>query len=72
MSKLLDLMKKLGSDAALSAEYVKDPEGVMQRAGLSDEERKAMLDKDYEAIKRLTGLKDGQFATNHSIRCYEQ
>lgn len=72
MSKLLDLMKKLGSDAALSAEYLKDPEGVMQRAGLSDEERKAMLDKDYEAIKRLTGLKDGQFATNHSIRCYEQ
>lgn len=71
MSKLLDLMKKLGSDAALAAEYGKDPEGVMLRAGLSDEERKAMLDKDYDAIKRLTGLKDGQFATNHSIRCYE-
>ena len=39
--------------------------------GLSDEEQRAMLDKDYDAIKRLTGLKDGQFATNHSIRCYE-
>lgn len=71
MSKLLDLMKKLGSDAALEAEYGKDPEGVMRRAGLSDEEQRAMLDKDYDAIKRLTGLKDGQFATNHSIRCYE-
>ncbi len=39
MSKLLELMRKLGSDAALAAEYDKDPEGVMQRAGLADEVR---------------------------------
>lgn len=71
MSKLLELMRTLGRDAALAAEYEKDPVGVVQRAGLSDEEQRAMLDKDYDAIKRLTGLKDGQFATNHSIRCYE-
>lgn len=72
MSKLLDLMRKLGSDAALAAEYDKDPEAVMQRAGLSDAERRAMVEKDYTAIKRLTGLTDGQFATNHSIKCYEK
>lgn len=71
MSKLLDLMKMLGSDAALAAEYEKDPEGVLQRAGVSDEERKAMLDSDYGKIKSLTGLEDGQFATNHIIRCYD-
>lgn len=71
MSKLLDLMRRLGSDAALAAEYAEDPEGVMQRMGLSDEERAAMLDKDYEAIKRLTGLEDGQFSTNHSVVAYE-
>src|SRR3546814_6457769 len=68
MSKLLDLMKKLGSDAALAAEYDKDAERVMQRAGLSDEERRAMVAKDYTAIKKLTGLEDGQFATNHTIK----
>lgn len=72
MSKLLDLMRKLGSDAALAAEYEKDPEGVMQRAGLSDDERKAMSDKDYAAIRKLTGLTDGQFATNHVIIAYDE
>ena len=36
-SKLLDLMRRLGSDAALAAEFDKDPETVIQRAGLSDE-----------------------------------
>lgn len=71
MSKLLDLMRRLGSDAALEAEYLEDPDAVMRREGLSDEERIAMLEKDYEAIKRLTGLVDGQFATNHSIKAYE-
>ncbi|TDK28395.1 hypothetical protein E2F46_00425 [Luteimonas aestuarii] len=71
MSKLLDLMRRLGSDAALASEYADDPEGVMLRMGLSDEERTAMLEKDYEAIKRLTGLEDGQFSTNHSIKAYE-
>ena len=72
MSKLLDLMRKLGSDAALAAEYGKDPDGVMQRAGLSEEERKAMSEKNYAAIKALTGLADGQFATNHVVRAYDQ
>lgn len=70
MSKLLDLMRKLGSDAALAEEYRRDPDAVMRRSGLSDEERAALHDKDYESIKRLTGLVDGQFATNHIILAY--
>ena len=72
MSKLLELMRKLGSDAALAAEYERDPDGVMRRADLSDEERKAMLAKDYATIKKLTGLTDGQFATNHVIQAYDE
>lgn len=72
MSNLLDLMRKLGSDAALAVEYGKDPDGVMRRAGLSDEERKAMAKKDYAAIRALTGLADGQFATNHVIKAYDE
>jgi hypothetical protein len=72
MSKLLDLMRRLGSDAALAVEYSKDPEAVMQRAGLTAEETQAMLDKDYTTIKRITGLQDGKFATNHIVRCYEE
>lgn len=71
MTALLRLMRMLGSDAALAAEYGKDPDAVIKRFGLSDEERRALLDKDYEAIKKLTGLKDGQFATNATIKAYD-
>lgn len=72
MSKLLDFMLELGRDAALADEYQRAPDAVMLRAGLSDEERRAMLDRDYEAIKRLSGLVDGQFATNHTVFAYDQ
>lgn len=71
MSGLLDLMRRLGGDAALAAEYEKDPKGVITRAGLSEDEARAMLAKDYPAIKKLTGLADGKFATNHVIRAYD-
>ena len=72
MSKLLELMRELGRDAALAQAYQTDPDAVMQQAGLSDEERQALIDKDYDAIKRLTGLTDGQFATNSVIRAYDE
>lgn len=72
MSKLLDLMRELGRNAALAREYEADAESVMKQAGLSDEERRALIDKDYDAIKRLTGLTDGQFATNHLVRAYDE
>lgn len=72
MSKLLELMRRLGSDAGLAEEYDKNADAVLRRAGLSDEERQAMLDKDYETIKKLTGLTDGKFATNHIVRAYDE
>lgn len=72
MSKLIGLMRRLGSDAALAEEYARDPETVLQRAGLSEEERRAMAERDYDAVKRLTGLADGKFATNHTIKLYEE
>jgi len=71
MSKLLGLMRRLGSEAALAEEYARDPDSVLQRAGLSEEEHRAMADRDYAAVKRLTGLEDGKFATNHTIKLYE-
>jgi len=71
MVTLLDLMRKLASDASLAAEYEKDPATVLRRAGLSDQEQKAMLDKDYASIKKFTGLADGQFATNHIVKAFD-
>lgn len=72
MSTLLDFMRELGRNAELARAYENDPEAVMRGANLSDEERRAMLEKDYEAIKRLSGLRDGQFATNHTILAYDE
>ncbi|MCX7556691.1 hypothetical protein OS187_07630 [Xanthomonadaceae bacterium JHOS43] len=72
MSKLLELMRELGRNAALADEYKVDPDTVMKNAGLSDDECRALREKDYEAIKRLTGLRDGQFATNQVIRAYDE
>lgn len=71
MSNLLDLMKQLGADAALNDEYEKDPAAVIARYKLSDEERDALLNKDYDAIRKLTGLKDGQYSTNTTIKAYD-
>lgn len=71
MANLLRLMKQLGADAALSREYESDPAAVIRRFQLNDQERDAMLNKDFAAIKRLTGLKDGQFATNSTISAYD-
>ena len=71
MSNLLQLMKQLGADAGLSAEYKKDAKSVIARFKLSDEERDALLNHDFEAVKRLTGLKDGQFATNTTVKAYD-
>lgn len=72
MSKLLEFMRNLGRDAVLAEEYARRPEVVMRRAGLNAEERKAMLAQDYEAVKALSGLKDGQFATQQIIFAYDE
>ena len=71
MSNLLRLMRQLGADAALNLDYKQDPKSVISRFGLAVDERDALLNKDYDTIKRLTGLKDGQFATNTTIRAYD-
>jgi hypothetical protein len=72
MSKLLDLMKRLGKDADLEAAYKLDREGVARQAGCNDEEVQALLNKDYERISQLTGLKNGQFATNLTVKSYDR
>lgn len=72
MSRLLELMKQLGRDSSLADEYRKDRENVIRRAGLTKEERDALMNKDYDAVKRLTGLQEGQFASNTVIKAYDQ
>ncbi len=72
MSKLLEFMRELGRSADLARDYEADADAVMRKAGLSEEESRALREKDYATIKRLTGLSDGQFATNHIVRAYDE
>jgi hypothetical protein len=71
MNGSLQLMKQLDDDAALNEQYHADPGAVIDRFDLSDAKRDALLQKDYEAIKRLTGLQDGHFATNTTVTAYD-
>lgn len=65
MSSLVDLLKDLGRDAALADEFTKDPDAVLDRYDLTDEERQAVKEGDVDAVKRLSGMSDVR--TTHSI-----
>lgn len=56
MSELTRLLEQLGEDAELQDEYVADPMKVMRDRGLSEEEIKAMLEKDLDKLRKLSGL----------------
>lgn len=56
MSDLTKLLKQLGEDPKLHEKYVADPKGVMKEWGLKDEEIQAMLDKDLDKLRKLSGI----------------
>lgn len=56
MSELTRLLKQLGEDSKLHDEYVANPEKVMKERGLKDQEIQAMLAKDVDKLKKLSGL----------------
>lgn len=69
MSKLTELLQDLGGDSTLAAAYENDPESVMQRYQLSQEEVQAMLAKDVEKLKRLSGLDN--LKSNGNVQSYD-
>ena len=56
MSKLTELLKRLGADADLAEAYEKNPEKVMEEAGLSNEEMELLKGGTLEALEKATGL----------------
>lgn len=70
MSDLTRLLERLGKDATLEGDYRKDPESVLDRYELTDEERKAMLDRDVDAVRKLSGLENVRI-TNSTIKSHE-
>lgn len=69
MSALVKLLKNIGSDPELADRYKKDPESTMKAAGLSAEEIRAMLDKDLDKLKELSGLEN--LRSNGIIDCHD-
>lgn len=69
MSRLRELLVDLGRDATLHDAYVADPAAVMSRYALTAEETAAMLAKDLDAVKRLSGMDN--LKTNSTIRAYD-
>lgn len=70
-NKLLELVNALGRDAALAAEYEANPDAVLARYGLSDEEKAAMKAGDCAAVGRLCGIGDNYYATNGTVKAYD-
>lgn len=70
MSDLTRLLERLGKDATLEADYQKDPESVLNQYELTEEERKAMLDRDVDAVRKLSGLVSVRM-TNSTIKAHE-
>ncbi|MCP1727846.1 hypothetical protein J2T60_001846 [Natronospira proteinivora] len=71
MSGLNELLRDLGSDAKLEKAYQEDPESVMERYRLTEEERQALRDQDIEKIKSLSGSTTASLS-NTTVSSYDE
>jgi hypothetical protein len=60
MSKLLNFLNSLDSDAALLSAFQKDPAAAMARAGLSAAEQQAIISGDKSALSKLAGIDEAE------------
>lgn len=56
MSKLAELLKRLGAEADLAIAYEENPQEVMEEAGLSEKEKKLLTKGDLKQLEEATGL----------------
>lgn len=68
MSRLTELLKELGKHADVYEAYIKDPHVVMDKYHCTDEEKKAMLAKDVESLKRMTGMDN--LVSNQTVKAH--
>ena len=52
------LIARMALDEALHRDYLDDPDSVIGKAGLSEEESKALKSNDWNEIVKLLGPKD--------------
>ncbi|WP_196139950.1 hypothetical protein [Aliikangiella sp. G2MR2-5] len=61
--KLVDFMIQLAKDDDLKQSYIGDANKTMEKYGVSDEDRKLMLSKDYDKIQKRIG---GNYKISHN------
>lgn len=69
-SRLLNLLRDIGSDAKLHRMYETDCEALMDRYELGSDEREALRRCDLDQIKSLTGTSDVRM-TKTNIEVYD-
>ena len=57
--ELSTFLRKLSEDRELQQTYMKDPEGTMRQAGLSDEALEAALSRDLGKVKGVLEREHG-------------
>ena len=60
MSKLLNFLNSLDSDAAALAAFQKDPKSTMASAGLSATEQQAIISGDKSTLSKLAGIDEAE------------
>lgn len=71
MSGLRKLLEQMGTDAALEAELQSDPEGVMERFNLSEEEKQALRERDEARLRELSGIQDYRLSNGSPVKDYD-
>ncbi|MDO6433012.1 hypothetical protein Q4E93_20560 [Flavitalea sp. BT771] len=65
MSQLTNFLLKMATDETLRKDFKHNPDAVMEKAGLSDMDRKAILSKNNDAISKAVA-KENQMTEDAS------
>ncbi|BAO44780.1 hypothetical protein [Thiolapillus brandeum] len=71
MTRLIELLKRLGADAKLAEVYKRNPQKVMEETGLNKEEMMLLKEGDTKKLKDATGLGSLK-KTNIIVKAYDQ
>jgi hypothetical protein len=67
MSKLVEYLNAVDSDAALSEAFQSDPEAAMADYGLTTEESEAVMTGDKEKVASVAGVEVAAIGTVQSL-----
>ena len=61
MSKILDYLNEVDSNAVMHKMHEQDPRGTMEKYGLNGTEIDALLSKDVKTVAKLSGAEETEF-----------